>query len=59
MFVLVERRVRGVDCVCATEPPCSPVNKLGDAGVASLAQALEKNSTLHTLELHSEFVVMY
>ena len=53
----VEGRVRGVDCVCATEPPCSSGNKVGDAGFATLAGALEKNTTLHTLDLGGEFVV--
>ncbi len=55
----VEGRVRGVDCVCATEPPCSSVNYLGDAGYAALAGALEKNMTLQTLNLWSEFVVLW
>ena len=50
--------MRGVDCVCATEPPCSSDNKFGDAGATSLAQALEKNTTLQTLDLQGEFVVL-
>ena len=56
----VEGRVRGVDCVCATEAPCncSSDNHVGEAGAASLAQALEKNTTLHTLYLEGEFVVL-
>ena len=53
----VEGRVRGVDCVCATEAPCSSGNRVGDAGAATLAQALEKNTTLHGLSLNGEFVV--
>jgi hypothetical protein len=53
-----EWRVRGVDCVCATEPPCSSGNKIGDAGAAAMAQALEKNTTLQTLYLKGEFVVL-
>jgi len=53
----VEGRERGVDCVCATEPPCSSDSEFGDAGAAWLAQALEKNTTLQTLLLDSEFVV--
>ena len=53
----VEGRVRGVDCVCATESPCSSDNDVGDAGAAWLAQALEKNTTLQTLDLSGEFVV--
>ena len=58
VVVGVEGRVRGVDCVCATEAPCSSVNDVGDAGAASLAQALEKNTTLQTLDLGREFVVL-
>ena len=48
----------GVDCVCATEPPCSSGNVVGDAGATSLARALEKNTTLQTLDLQGEFVVL-
>ena len=55
----VEGRVRGADCVCATEPPCSSGNKVGDAGCASLARALEKNTTLQKLDLGREFVVLW
>ena len=51
--------MRGVDCVCATEPPCSSGNGVGDAGATSLAQALEKNTTLQTLNIYSEFVVLF
>ena len=54
----VEGSVRGVDCVCATEPPCSSDSKFCDAGAASLAQASEKNTTLQTLNLYCEFVVL-
>ena len=54
----VEGRVPGVDCVCATEPPCSSESKFGDAGAAWLAQALEKNTTLQWLDLNGEFVVL-
>ena len=54
----VEWRVRGVDCVCATEPPCSSGNGVGDAGCAALAGALEKNTTLQKLNLSSECVVL-
>ena len=54
----VEGRVRGVDCVCATEPPCSSGNNVGAAGCAALAGALEKNTTLQTLYLNSECVVL-
>jgi len=43
---------------CATEAPCSSGNCVGDAGAVLLAQALEKNTTLHTLDLESEFVVL-
>ena len=56
----VEGRERGVDCVCATEPPwCSSGWNFGDAGAAWLAQALEKNTTLQTLYLSREFVVLW
>ncbi len=51
--------MRGVDCVCATEAPCSSGNEVGDAGCAALAGALEKNTTLHTLDLHGECVVLF
>ena len=54
-----EARVRGVDCVCATEPPCSSDNNVGDAGCAALAGALEKNTTLQGLNLSGEFVVLW
>jgi hypothetical protein len=54
----VEGRERGVDCVCATEPPCSSDSKVGNSGAAWLAQALEKNTTLQTLRLSCEFVVL-
>jgi hypothetical protein len=55
---LVEGRERGVDCVCATEPPCSSESKFGHSGFASLAQALEKNTTLQRLSVDCEFVVL-
>ncbi len=54
----MEGRVRDVDCVCATEPPRSSDNGVGEPGAASLAQALEKNTTLQTLLLQGEFVVV-
>ena len=53
-----EARVRGVDCVCATEPPCASDNQVADAGAAALAGALEKNTTLLDLVLLGEFVVL-
>ena len=55
----MEGRVRGVDCVCATEPPCSSGIKVGAAGAAALAAALEKNTTLQLLDVESEFVVVW
>ena len=58
LCVWVEGRERGVDCVCATEPPCSSESKFGHSGFAWLAQALEKNTTLQTLNLGREFVVL-
>jgi len=57
--VVVEGRVGGVDCVRATEPPCSSDNEVGDAGCAAFARALEKNTTLQTLGLSGEFVVLW
>jgi len=54
----VEGRVRCVDCVCATEAPCSSGNEVRAAGCAALAGALEKNTTLQTLYLGSECVVL-
>jgi len=53
----VEGRERGVDYVCATEPPCSS-DKVGDAGAAAIARALEKNTSLQELRLGREFVVL-
>ena len=41
--------MRGVDCVCATEPPFSSGNKVSDAGAAATERALEKNTTLKIL----------
>ncbi len=55
----MEGRVRGVDCVCATEPPCSSGNGVGYTGAAALAGALEKNTTLKFLRLGSVFVVLW
>jgi hypothetical protein len=55
----VEGRERCVDCVCATEPPCSSGSKFGDAGAAAISHALEKNTTLLMLDLEDgEFVVL-
>ena len=59
LLQMQQGRVRCVDCVCATEPPCSSVNKVGDAGCASLAGALEKNTTLKKLGLSGKFVVLW
>ena len=47
------------DCVCATEPPCSSDNDVVDAGAAAIAQALQKNTTLQTLDLSREFVALW
>ena len=52
----VQGRVRVVDCVCATEPPFSSVNRVGDAGARALAAALEKNTTLQALVFGGKFV---
>ena len=54
----MEGRVRCVDCVCATEPPCLSDCQVTDAGAAAIARALEKNTTLQTLDLQGEFVVL-
>ena len=60
VFVVgVEGRVRCVDCVCATEPPCSSGCEVWEAGAAAIALALEKNTTLQTLNLNGEFVVLW
>jgi len=56
--VWVEGRVLCVDCVCGTEAPCSSGNGVGAAGCAALAGALEKNTTLQTLDLSCECVVL-
>ena len=53
----VEGRERGVDCVCATEPPWFS-SGVTDAGAVAFAQALETNTTLQTLDLSGEFVVL-
>ncbi len=39
------------------EPPPSSGNAVGAAGAAALAGALEKNTSLQTLELDREFVM--
>ena len=46
----------GCDCVAcvAAEPAPSSVNEVGDAGAAAFAAALEKNSSLQTLDLRRE-----
>jgi hypothetical protein len=54
----MEGRVRCVDCVCATEPPCSSGNGVTEAGAEAIARALEKNTTLQSLNLLGEFVVL-
>ena len=47
--------LRCVVCVAA-EPPPSSGNSVGDAGAAAFAAALEKNSSLQTLDLWGELV---
>ena len=46
----------GCDCIAcvAAEPAPSSGNEVGDAGAAAFAAALEKNSSLQTLDLGSE-----
>jgi len=41
-----------------TSPAVPHLHFVGDAGAAWLAQALEKNTTLQTLDLGREFVVL-
>ena len=50
--------MRCVDCVCATEPPCSSGCGVTDAGAAAIARSLERNTTLRMLSLSSEFYVL-
>ncbi len=47
----------GCDCIAcvAAESAPSSANKVGDAGAAAFAAALEKNSSLQTLNLAGEF----
>jgi hypothetical protein len=42
-------------CWDAAEPPPSSGNGVGAAGAAALAGALEKNTSLQTLNIWSEF----
>jgi hypothetical protein len=57
LLQMQQGRERVVDCVCATEPLwCS--SGVTDAGAAAIARALEKNTTLQTLLLFGEFVVL-
>ncbi len=48
----------GCDCVAcvAAEPAPSSANSVGDSGAAAFAAALEKNSSLQTLNLRCELV---
>ena len=54
-FVVLGVRCDIVVCVAA-EPAPSSVNSVGDAGAAAFAAALEKNSSLQTLELGGELL---
>ena len=54
----IEGRVRCVDCVCATEPPCPSGCGVTEVGAAAIGLALEKNTTLQELNLSGEFVVV-
>ena len=58
LLQMQQGRVRCVDCVCATEPPCSSGNGVTEAGAEAIARALEKNTTLQSLNLLGEFVVL-
>ena len=55
-FVVLGVRCDIVVCVAA-EPAPSSGNRMGDAGAAALAGALEKNTSLQTLNLKCEFVM--
>ena len=57
LLQMQQGRVRGVDCVCATEPPCPSGCGVTDAGAEAIGLALERNTTLQELHLRSEFVV--
>ena len=57
LLQMQQGRERGVDCVCATEPPWFS-SGVTDAGAAAIARALEENTTLQTLHLSREFVVL-
>ena len=50
----------GCDCIAcvAAEPAPSSGNEVGDAGAAAFAAALEKNSSLQTLYLYGEFLLI-
>ena len=50
----------GCDCIAcvAAEPAPSSETNVGAAGAAALAAALEKNSSLQTLVLWSEFFLI-
>ena len=50
----------GCDCIAcvAAEPAPSSGNKVGDAGAAAFAAALEKNSSLQTLNFCGEFFLI-
>ena len=39
----IEGRVRGVDCVCATEPPCSSGNSVSPALEATIDSLIQRN----------------
>ncbi len=51
----------GCDCIAcvAAEPAPSSVNSVGAAGAAAFAAALEKNSSLQTLNLGCEFFFLF
>ena len=57
LLQMQQGRVRCVDCVCGTEPPRSSGRQVIDSSAAAIARALEKNSTLQTLDLGCEIVV--
>jgi hypothetical protein len=66
MLALVElcliwiKCLRGVDFAIATQHPCSSGSEITDAGAEAIARALEKNTTLQSLDLGGEvFVFCY
>ncbi len=47
-------QVCGVDCVIASQPPCSSVIKFTDVGAEDFARAYKTNTTLKSLNFYRE-----